>query len=67
MAATDGPLDDTAMFLTWARYCQIHRNAARYEEAKGLVSRLSLIGAGEGLQPAAPYAVSKRRRAMTSA
>lgn len=44
-------LDDTARFLAWARYCQIHQDPARRELALQLAEALGLEGLGAGLAP----------------
>ncbi|MCG8420222.1 MAG: SDR family oxidoreductase [Proteobacteria bacterium] len=60
LAAGEEPLDETEQFLVSARYCQIHRNAAQYEEAGKLFARLDLANAGAGLEPVPPTALNKR-------
>jgi NAD(P)-dependent dehydrogenase (short-subunit alcohol dehydrogenase family) len=54
LAASDEPFDDTAKFLLWARYAQVHRNPARQAEAASLFARLDLAEAGTGLHPFSP-------------
>ncbi len=44
-----GPLDDTARFLVWARYCQIHQDPERLELAMVLAKALGVEGLGVGL------------------
>jgi NAD(P)-dependent dehydrogenase (short-subunit alcohol dehydrogenase family) len=50
-AAAAGP-DDQSRFLVWARYCQIHLDPARGEQAASLARALGLEGLGPGVGPA---------------
>lgn len=50
--ASTPPLDDQGRFLVWARYCQIHRDAAQRELALSLAKALELDSLGPGLAPA---------------
>jgi NAD(P)-dependent dehydrogenase (short-subunit alcohol dehydrogenase family) len=52
-AATAGAPDETARFLMWARYCQIHHDPDRRDLAVQLAQALGLEGLGPGLGPAA--------------
>ncbi len=51
LAARSEPLDEMEHFLVWSRYCQIHQNPARREEAERLFERLELSDSGQGLRP----------------
>ncbi len=51
IVAAPGPLDETARFLVWSRYCQIHRDLACREEAQLLAERLGVENAGAGVGP----------------
>ncbi len=48
LAEASGPLSDMDRFFVWSRYCQIHREPARREEARRLADRLELDTSGEG-------------------
>ncbi len=51
IAAGDAPLNEDQRFLVWARYCQIHKEPNRREQAVLLAHRLGLDGAGAGVAP----------------
>jgi NAD(P)-dependent dehydrogenase (short-subunit alcohol dehydrogenase family) len=51
--AANPPLDPTARFFVWARYCQIHRDPARHALAMQLAAALGLEALGPGLAPTA--------------
>lgn len=52
LARGDGPLDEMGRFLVWSRYCQVHQEPARREQATRLAERLGLRGLGPGVGPA---------------
>ncbi len=50
------PPDEQALFLIWARYCQIHQDPARRDLAVLLQKALGLEQLGPGLAPATSHA-----------
>ncbi len=50
------PLGEMDRFLVWSRYCQIHQEPGRREQAVMLAERLGLKEVGAGVEPAPPLA-----------
>jgi len=51
LARAKQPLDEMGHFLVWSRYCQIHQEPARHQQAVMLAERLGLKDAGPGVGP----------------
>ncbi len=51
LVAGEAPLKEDGRFLVWSRYCQIHQDPKRHEQAVKLSGRLGLEGAGAGVEP----------------
>jgi len=55
LARSEEPLDEMGRFFVWSRYCQIHQEPERHEQAVMLAKRLGLKGVGAGVEPSRPY------------